>query len=95
MLHLEELDVSHLGRLGNPLDTPDVLNLDFQVLIPLGLYLRVCRIFECVSEGGEKGFVAKQGSKIDYELLARGGLQEVRHVFARIVFDTVYPIRLN
>ncbi|KAG6686125.1 hypothetical protein I3842_11G001500 [Carya illinoinensis] len=65
------------------------------VLIPLGLYLRVCRIFECVSEGGEKGFVAKQGSKIDYELLARGGLQEVRHVFARIVFDTVYPIRLN
>ncbi|CAL5373111.1 unnamed protein product [Camellia sinensis] len=63
------------------------------VFIPLGLYLRTCRIFECArEEGKEKGFVSKQGSKIDYELLALGSLQEVRHVFARIVFDTVYPI---
>ena len=66
-----------------------------QVFISLGLYLRVCRIFECVGGGGEKGFVAKRGSKIDYESLAHGGMQEVRHVFARIVFDTVYPPRLN
>ncbi|XP_023908023.2 uncharacterized protein LOC112019738 isoform X1 [Quercus suber] len=65
------------------------------VFIPLGLYLRVCRIFECVRDGAEKGFVAKQGSKIDYESLALGGMQEVRHIFARIVFDTVYPLRLN
>lgn len=63
------------------------------VFITLGLYLRTCRIFECArEEGKEKGFVSKQGSKIDYELLAFGSLQEVRHVFARIVFDTVYPI---
>uniref|UniRef100_A0A5B7BUX5 Polynucleotide adenylyltransferase n=1 Tax=Davidia involucrata TaxID=16924 RepID=A0A5B7BUX5_DAVIN len=65
------------------------------VFISLALYLRVCKIFECVREGKEKGFVPKQGSKIDYELLAMGSLQEVRHVFARIVFDTVYPINLG
>ena len=51
-------------------------------------------MFECVREGKEKGFVPKQGSKINYELLALGSLQEVRHVFARIVFDTVYPLKL-
>lgn len=45
--------------------------------------------------GPEKGFVTKQGRKIDYESLALGGMQEVRHVFARIVFDTVYPLSLN
>lgn len=73
----------------------DSLILDLQVFIPLGLYLRVCRIFECVRGSAEKGFVAKQGSKIDYESLALGGMQEVRHIFARIVFDTVYPLRLN
>lgn len=73
----------------------DSLILDLQVFIPLGLYLRVCRIFECVRDGAEKGFVAKQGSKIDYESLALGCMQEVRHIFARIVFDTVYPLRLN
>ncbi|KAA8540633.1 hypothetical protein F0562_024448 [Nyssa sinensis] len=65
------------------------------VFISLALYLRVCKIFECVREGKEKGFVPKQGSKIDYELLAMGSLQEVRHIFARIVFDTVFPINLG
>ncbi|KAB1217519.1 Poly(A) polymerase I [Morella rubra] len=65
------------------------------VFIPLGLYLKVCRIFECVREGPEKRFVPKQGIKIDYESLAQGELQEVRHVFARIVFDTVYPLKLD
>ncbi|XAR67853.1 Polynucleotide adenylyltransferase [Bertholletia excelsa] len=65
------------------------------VFIPLELYLRACRIFECVREGKEKGFIPKQGSKIDYKLLAMGSLQEVRHVFARIVFDTVYPLNLS
>lgn len=37
-------------------------------------------------------FVAKQGSEIDNELLTLGSLEEVRHVFARVVFDTVYPV---
>ncbi|MCD7460059.1 hypothetical protein HAX54_042759 [Datura stramonium] len=62
------------------------------VFIPLALYLKACKVFQCVRMGKEKGFVAKQGSKIDYELLASGSLQEVRHVFARIVFDTIYPL---
>jgi len=30
--------------------------------------------------------------KIDYESLANGDIQEIRHVFARIVFDTVFPL---
>ena len=66
-----------------------------QVLIPLGLYLRVCRVFECVRDRGTQGSASKQGGKIDYESLAMGSLQEVRHVFARIVFDTVYPLKLT
>nr|XP_009790371.1 PREDICTED: uncharacterized protein LOC104237840 isoform X2 [Nicotiana sylvestris] len=65
------------------------------VFIPLALYLRSCKVFQCVRMGKEKGFVAKQGSKIDYELLALGSLQEVRHVFARIVFDTIYPLNIG
>ncbi|XP_031091360.1 uncharacterized protein LOC115996301 isoform X2 [Ipomoea triloba] len=65
------------------------------VFVPLTLYLRVGRIFECVRLGKEKGFVGKQGRKINYELLASGSLQEVRHVFARVVFDTIYPLSLG
>ncbi|KAK6920456.1 tRNA nucleotidyltransferase/poly(A) polymerase, RNA and SrmB- binding domain [Dillenia turbinata] len=65
-----------------------------QVFINFGLYLRVCQIFKSIGEGKEKRFEAKQGSKIDYEMLALGGLREVRHVFARVVFDTVYPLNL-
>lgn len=49
-------------------------------------------MFECVTLGKEKSFIAKQGSKIDYDLLALGNLQEVRHVFARVVFDTIFPL---
>lgn len=30
--------------------------------------------------------------KIDYEALANGNIQEIRYVFARIVFDTVFPL---
>ncbi|XVF49533.1 hypothetical protein PTKIN_Ptkin04bG0020300 [Pterospermum kingtungense] len=62
------------------------------VFIPLALYLNVCKVFECVTEGAEKGFVVKQGRRIDYELLALGSLREIRHTFARVVFDTVYPL---
>ncbi|KAF8390726.1 hypothetical protein HHK36_025253 [Tetracentron sinense] len=65
------------------------------VFIPLALSLRVSRVFECVRRGKEKGFVPKRGSKIDYERLALGSLQEVRHMFARVVFDTIYPINMN
>ncbi|XP_062027661.1 uncharacterized protein LOC133743671 isoform X1 [Rosa rugosa] len=62
------------------------------VFIPWGLSLRVSQIFNCVKVGGKLGFVAKQGSKIDYESLAQGSLPEVRHIFARVVFDTIYPL---
>ncbi|XP_068666937.1 uncharacterized protein [Aristolochia californica] len=66
------------------------------VFIPLTLYLKVCKIFDCVKRNGpEKGFVPKRGSKINYESLAEGGMQEIRHTFARVVFDTVYPPSLN
>lgn len=62
------------------------------VFIPMALFLRVSKIFECVRRRGmETRFVRRQGRKIDYESLAMGSLEEVRHVFARIVFDTVYP----
>ncbi|KAK2973998.1 hypothetical protein RJ640_026716, partial [Escallonia rubra] len=49
------------------------------VFIPLVLYLRVCKIFECVKVGKEDGFVSKQGSKVDQDMLTLGSLQEVRH----------------
>ncbi|PHU23463.1 hypothetical protein BC332_08570 [Capsicum chinense] len=65
------------------------------VFIPLALYLKACNVCQCVRMGKEKGFVAKRGNKIDYELLASGSLQEVRHVFARVVFDTIYPLNIG
>ncbi|XP_010249182.1 PREDICTED: uncharacterized protein LOC104591829 [Nelumbo nucifera] len=65
------------------------------VFIPLALYLKACRIFECIRVGKEKGFAPKRGRKINYEDLALGSLQEVRHLLARVVFDTVYPPNLN
>ncbi|KAH9623704.1 hypothetical protein KSS87_013418 [Heliosperma pusillum] len=65
------------------------------VLIPLGLYIRVCKILESVSKGMKLGFKSKEGGKIDYEMLAQGRSSEVRHVFARVVFDTIYPLGLN
>lgn len=72
-----------------------ILCLDFQVFISLALYEKAGMIFHCVRKGKEKGFVPKVGSKVDYESLALGRLSEVRHVFARTVFDTVYPLQLN
>ncbi|KAK7358695.1 hypothetical protein VNO77_00633 [Canavalia gladiata] len=62
------------------------------VLIPLALYLKTLTVFDCVKISASKKFLSKQGRKIDYESLVEGDLQEVRHVFARIVFDTVYPL---
>lgn len=70
-------------------------DVNVQVFIPLALYLKASKIFECVRGGGERRFASKQGSKIDYESLAYGSPQEVRHTFARIVFDTVYPLDLT
>ncbi|XP_062156099.1 uncharacterized protein LOC133863939 isoform X2 [Alnus glutinosa] len=65
------------------------------VFIPWALSLRVSKIFECVRRGMERGSVPKRGKKIDYESLALGSLKEVRHTFARIVFDTIYPPNQN
>ncbi|KAF7124595.1 hypothetical protein RHSIM_Rhsim12G0018600 [Rhododendron simsii] len=65
------------------------------VFISLALHEKAGMIFHCVRKGKEKGFVPKGGSKINYESLALGRLSEVRHVFARIVFDTVYPLQPN
>ncbi|KAA8532215.1 hypothetical protein F0562_032260 [Nyssa sinensis] len=65
------------------------------VFIPLALSMRVSMLFECVRRGKEKGFVPKRGSKINYESLALGKLHEVRHMFARVIFDTVYPPKLK
>ncbi|XP_075656590.1 uncharacterized protein LOC142626771 isoform X1 [Castanea sativa] len=65
------------------------------VFIPWALSLRVSKIFECVMRGMERGSVLRRGKKINYESLALGSLKEVRHVFARIVFDTIYPPNQN
>lgn len=66
------------------------------MFIPLPLYLKVCKIFGCVGrKGKEKDFVPRRGSKINYEYLAQGELQEVRHTLARVIFDTVYPLSLD
>ncbi|XP_009604520.1 uncharacterized protein LOC107812113 isoform X1 [Nicotiana tabacum] len=65
------------------------------VFIPWALSQKVDAIFECVRRGKEKGFRRKRGSKIDYESLALGKLHEIRHIFARVVFDTMFPSHLK
>ncbi|PWA43213.1 Poly A polymerase, head domain-containing protein [Artemisia annua] len=65
------------------------------VFIPLLLYLKAVNIFECVNHGKEARFVAKQGGEIDDKSPAMGNVQEVRHVFARIVFDPIYSLDLD
>ncbi|XP_060197024.1 uncharacterized protein LOC132626235 [Lycium barbarum] len=65
------------------------------VFISWTLSQKVSTIFECVRRGKEKGFRPKRGSKIDYESLALGKLREVRHIFAVVVFDTVFPPNLK
>ncbi|VFQ60897.1 unnamed protein product [Cuscuta campestris] len=65
------------------------------VFISPALSQKVCAIFECVQWGKDGGHSQKQGSEIDYGALALGRLYEVRHVFARVVFDTVYPLQLE
>lgn len=65
------------------------------VFIPQALSMRVCKIFECVRRSNERGPVPRRSRTIDNDSLAMGNLSEVRHVFARIVFDTVYPRNQN
>ncbi|KAI3958670.1 hypothetical protein MKW98_030335 [Papaver atlanticum] len=65
------------------------------VIIPLACYTRVLRIFDCVKGSQRKGFTPRRGNKIDYEYLAMGKLEEVQYVFARVVFDTIYPAYLD
>ncbi|XP_019464723.1 PREDICTED: uncharacterized protein LOC109363020 [Lupinus angustifolius] len=72
-------------------DYPQAPHSDM-VFIPLGLYIKTLNIFEDVKVSSRRKFLSKHGKKIDYESLAQGDLQETRHVFARVVFDTVYPL---
>ncbi|KAJ4790882.1 Poly (A) polymerase [Rhynchospora pubera] len=66
------------------------------VFIPLPAYQEVCRIFECIMDKErENNFLCKSGKGINYYNLSHGSLSEVRYVFARVVFDTVYPPNLE
>ncbi|KAL9226434.1 hypothetical protein vseg_002249 [Gypsophila vaccaria] len=65
------------------------------VFISLALQLKTDKIVSCIVKGRERGFVAKHGSKINYEALAAGSLHEIRYMLSRIIFDTVYPPHLN
>ncbi|XP_023527892.1 uncharacterized protein LOC111790975 [Cucurbita pepo subsp. pepo] len=65
------------------------------VFIPQALSMRVCKIFECVRRGKERRPIPKRSRTINHDSLALGNLSEVRHVFARIVFETVYPRNQN
>ncbi|ESW31975.1 hypothetical protein PHAVU_002G283000 [Phaseolus vulgaris] len=75
-------------------DFPQAPHSDL-VVIPLSMYLKALNFFDCVRVSAGKNFLSKKGREIDYESLARGDLLEVRHVVARIVFDTVYPLHLD
>lgn len=65
------------------------------VFISMALLEKVQMVFECVKRGKEKGFVPKRRAQIDYKSLAWGRVHEVRDLFARIVFDTIYPPNLQ
>ncbi|KEH20979.1 tRNA nucleotidyltransferase/poly(A) polymerase [Medicago truncatula] len=75
-------------------DYPQAPHSDM-VFIPLGMYLKALSIFDCLKVSSCKKFLSKKSRKIDYESLARGDLPEIRHLFARVVFDTVYPLHLG
>ncbi|PNY06893.1 poly(A) polymerase-like protein [Trifolium pratense] len=62
------------------------------VFIPLPMYLKVLGIFDCLKVSACKRLLSKEGREIDYESLARGDLREMRRLFARVVFETVYPL---
>ncbi|KAL5724467.1 hypothetical protein ACHQM5_007727 [Ranunculus cassubicifolius] len=64
------------------------------VLISLLSYWKACKIFDCVTSK-EKVSIPKGRKVIDFRKLVLGDVQEVRQVFARVVFDTVYPVHLR
>lgn len=65
------------------------------VFISWALSEKVFSVFDCVKRGKDRKLVPKLDSRIDYESLALGRLDEVRCVFARVVFDTVYPLKVT
>ncbi|XP_057419592.1 uncharacterized protein LOC130713803 [Lotus japonicus] len=75
-------------------DYPQAPHSDM-VFIPLGMYLKTVSIFDCLRARAGRKFLSKQDRKTDYESLAHGDLQEVRHMLAMVVFDTIYPLHLD
>lgn len=67
----------------------------FSDLVFISLALQLRTYISCVMKGGEKRFVPKHGTKINYESLAIGNLNEMRYMLSRIIFDTIYPPHLN
>ncbi|KAF5743660.1 Polynucleotide adenylyltransferase family protein [Tripterygium wilfordii] len=94
VMHLADSVRDVLSKMTYKCYTLQAQNSDL-AFMSLPLYSRTCRIFDCIQDGVGKGFVSKRGSKINYDLLAWGSLEEVRHVFARTIFDTVFPLRLT
>ncbi|XP_031260952.1 uncharacterized protein LOC116119153 [Pistacia vera] len=68
--------------------SPQALNLFF---VPPETSEDIFKIFECAGYGMVLGSVPKLEKEINYDLLALGNLQETRHLFGRIVLNTVYP----
>ncbi|GAU25484.1 hypothetical protein TSUD_71380 [Trifolium subterraneum] len=65
------------------------------VFIPLAMYLKALGIFDCLKGSASERRLLKKGRKIDYESLARGDRLEIRQLFARVVFETVYPLHIG
>jgi hypothetical protein len=62
----------------------------------LQAYREACDIFNCIiHKERERNFVPKTDRKINYCNLLHGTLSEVRYVFARVVFDTMFPPNLE
>ncbi|XP_006652226.2 poly(A) polymerase I-like isoform X1 [Oryza brachyantha] len=66
------------------------------VFIPLQAYLKVLKLIECVQHGKkEHGYEPKSDGNIDYHDLSHGTPAEVRNVFTLVVFDTIYPPKME
>jgi hypothetical protein len=62
----------------------------------LQAYREACDVFNCIiHKERERNFVPKTDRKINYCNLLHGTLSEVRYVFARVVFDTMFPPNLE
>ncbi|KAJ3675825.1 hypothetical protein LUZ60_004867 [Juncus effusus] len=63
------------------------------VFVPFQVYLKVIRMLECITDReNDRGYKPKMGSTINYAKLSHGSLSEIRYVFARVIFDTVFPL---